>query len=290
MPAADSALLAAADLQPLPDAPPAGQQPAQAPTPPAASPAPAAADADGRAHPASDARAAAATAPPGDAPPAGAAPAPVRLPPPMHLEFEVSGQAKGFQYRASAELNWRHDGARYEAEQNVKAFLIGGRSQTSRGRVGPQGLQPERFGDKTRSEHAAHFDYAAQRITFSANTPAAPLHEGAQDRLSVFIQLGALLAAAPGRYPAGTQLTLPTASATSSTSWTFSVEGPQVLQLPVGEIAAVRLQRVPAADKPYDQKAELWLGVDLGYLPVRIRITQANGDWADLQLASHSAL
>lgn len=36
----------------------------------------------------------------------------------------------------------------------------------------------------------------------------------------------------------------------------------------------------------YDQKAELWLAPDMGYLPVRIKITQANGDFADLRLRS----
>ena len=30
--------------------------------------------------------------------------------------------------------------------------------------------------------------------------------------------------------------------------------------------------------------AELWLAPDMGYLPVRIKLTQANGDFADLLL------
>jgi hypothetical protein len=43
------------------------------------------------------------------------------------------------------------------------------------------------------------------------------------------------------------------------------------------------LQRLPRKD--YDQKAELWVAPALGYLPVRIKLTQANGDFADLQLS-----
>ena len=42
---------------------------------------------------------------------------------------------------------------------------------------------PERFADRSRSEKAAHFDAANQRIRFSNNAPDAELRPGAQDRL-----------------------------------------------------------------------------------------------------------
>ena len=110
---------------------------------------------------------------------------------------------------------------------------------------------------------------------------------GAQDRLSVFIQLGAMLAADPGRFVPGTQVTLTTVSARSADRWTFTIEGPETLDLPSGPTPVLKLQRLPRKD--YDQKAELWVAPALGYLPVRIRLTQANGDFADLQLRSSSA-
>ncbi|GKS96486.1 DUF3108 domain-containing protein [Acidovorax sp. SUPP2825] len=217
---------------------------------------------------------------------ASTTPPPARLPDPVRLEFEVSGQAKKFNYRASAELLWRHDGARYEARQEIKAFLIGARSQTSTGQVTASGLQPERFGDRARSEQAAHFNFGQGRVTFSANTPQAAIGAGAQDRLSVFIQLGALLAAAPERYPDGTQITLTTVGARYADRWTFTVEGTEMLDLPRGATPALKLQRLPR--KEYDQKAELWLAPSLGFLPARIRITQSNGDFADLRLSANA--
>ncbi len=213
-------------------------------------------------------------------------PPPVRLPPPTRLAFDVNGQAKKFAYQARAELLWQHDGSRYEARQELSVFLIGSRAQRSVGALTAQGLLPERFSDRSRSEQAAHFDYAKGRVTFSANTPEAPMGPGAQDRLSVFIQLGALLAADPDRFVPGTQVTLTTVSARSADRWTFSVEAPETLDLPVGSTPTLKLQRLPRKD--YDQKAELWVAPALGYLPVRIRITQANGDFADLQLRSSS--
>ena len=212
----------------------------------------------------------------------GAPPPPVRMPAPTRLTFDVSGQAKKFAYSARAELLWQHDGNRYEARQEISAFLVGARTQRSVGTVTEQGLLPEKFSDKSRSEQAAHFDYAKGRVTFSANTPDAAAGPGVQDRLSLFIQLGAMLAADPGRFVPGTQITLTTVSARSADRWTFTVEGPETLDLPAGPTPALKLLRLPRKD--YDQKAELWVAPGLGYLPVRIKLTQANGDFADLLL------
>lgn len=213
---------------------------------------------------------------------ASTTPPPVRIPSPTRLAFDVSGQAKKFAYSARAELLWQHDGNRYEARQEISAFLVGTRTQRSVGTVTAQGLLPEKFSDKSRSEQAAHFDYAKGRVTFSANTPDAAAGPGVQDRLSLFIQLGAMLAADPGRFAPGTQITLTTVSARSADRWTFTVEGPETLDLPAGPTPALKLLRLPRKD--YDQKAELWVAPGLGYLPVRIKLTQANGDFADLQL------
>eukprot|EP01037_Dinobryon_pediforme_P003023 gene3023-3064_t len=217
---------------------------------------------------------------------ASAPPPPVRMPAPTRLAFDVSGQAKKFAYSARAELLWQHDGNRYEARQEISAFLVGTRTQRSVGTVTEQGLLPEKFSDKSRSEQAAHFDYDKGRVTFSANTPDAAAGPGVQDRLSLFIQLGAMLAADPGRFAPGTQITLTTVSARSADRWTFTVEGPETLDLPAGPTPALKLLRLPRKD--YDQKAELWVAPGLGYLPVRIKLTQANGDFADLLLRASS--
>jgi hypothetical protein len=53
------------------------------------------------------------------------------------------------------------------------------------------------------------------------------------------------------------------------------------VSLPGGEVQAVKLTRAPRRD--YDQTAELWLAPQFGYLPVRIKITERNGDFVDQQ-------
>ena len=39
----------------------------------------------------------------------------------------------------------------------------------------------------------------------------------------------------------------------------------------------------------YDQKVEVWLAPQLGYLPARIRITETNGDSIDQQWSASEA-
>ena len=54
--------------------------------------------------------------------------------------------------------------------------------------------------------------------------------------------------------------------------------------MPYGDLPSIKLQRTPRRD--FDQRIELWLAPSLGYLPVRLRITNANGDWVDQLLRS----
>lgn len=53
--------------------------------------------------------------------------------------------------------------------------------------------------------------------------------------------------------------------------------------LPAGPVSARLLRREPR--HPHDSRVELWLAPALAHLPVRIRITQANGDVADQRLS-----
>lgn len=212
----------------------------------------------------------------------------VRVPAPLRMEFDVLGRSKKFQYRANAELLWQHDEQSYQARQEIKVLFLGSRTQSSKGDITPSGLRPLQFNDQSRREQTAQFDYESKLIRFNTNSPEAPLLPGTQDRLSIFIQLGALLAAAPERYPTGTRIQVTTAGGSNANQWTFRVEGTETLELPAGSFSTLKLQRLPRDNNDNDQQAELWLAPRLNYLPARIQLTQSNGDFADLRLSSHS--
>jgi hypothetical protein len=200
------------------------------------------------------------------------------LPASAKLIFKVL--ANKFPYSLSGELVWRQADQQYQASLSIGAFGQT-RTQTSRGHIGPNGLAPERFSDKYRSEVAAHFNWSQGKVTFSANTPDAPLLSGAQDRLSVLVQLAALVAGAPQQFPPATTLTLQTVGPRDADLWLFTVGNMEPLVLPGGTVQGLKLTRI--LRHQYDQQVEIWLAPSLGYLPARIRILESNGDFIDQQ-------
>jgi hypothetical protein len=212
---------------------------------------------------------------------------PVQVPDPVRLKYDVLGEVKGFNYNVSGELLWTVNGDQYDAKLEIRAFLLGSRTQTSRGRLTAQGLEPKRFGDKVRSEVAAHFEYDQRQVIFSANTPRAELLPGAQDHLSVFVQLASWVQANTKGFAEGSVIELQAVGPRDALPWRFTVQGMDRLKLPGGEIDALKLTRPPA--RPFDLSAEVWLAPTLGYLPARIKLTQDNGDFVDQQWVSSSA-
>ena len=208
---------------------------------------------------------------------------PAQPPASTRLDYAVTGRIKGIAYNAEGQLDWTVADGRYSARMEMKVFLLGSRVQTSTGRVGPSGLSPERFADKSRSEKAAHFDATTQRIRFSNNAPEAVLLPGAQDRLSLFLQIAGLLQARPQAYASGQTIEMPVVGTGDADLWRFVVGDEVTLSLPAGEMRARQVKRLPR--KEFDSTVEMWLAPGLHHLPVRLRVTQANGDVADQQLS-----
>lgn len=210
---------------------------------------------------------------------------PARLAASAQMSYQITGRFKGLTYHAQSELLWRNNGLNYETVMTISA-LIGSRSMSSQGLLSAEGLAPTRFADKGSSEVAAHFEPDKGQISFSANTPPVPWVKGVQDRASILIQLGALLAGSPGAFPAGASITLYTVGPRSADNWTFRVESQETLNLPFGELATLKLSRQLRHDN--DKKLELWYAPSLGYLPVRNKISEMNGDFVDQQLSALS--
>ena len=205
-------------------------------------------------------------------------------PAPVLLNYELSGTSKGVKYTANASISWKHQDNSYQLRHEIKAFLFGNRSQTSAGQIGAAGLLPTRFGDQFRQEQAAHFDRAKGILIYSANTPSQAIEEGAQDRVSLFVQLAGAMAGTPSLRAEGQQFGFQVVSAKQADMWTFAVLGPEKIKLPLGEVDSLKIHRIPRNE--YDQKLELWLSPSHGYVPARLRITQANGDVIEETLKS----
>ena len=182
---------------------------------------------------------------------------------------------------------WKSDGVNYEIRLQATALFLNLFTQVSTGKIGAQGIEPERFSDKrlNRSEQAAHFERDKSRITFSSNRPSIALQRGAQDRASVPLQLAALLAGSPERYEqAGNSISVQVASTGDADEWVFSVDGIEGINVPAGTGLAMRLTRKPRGE--FDPRLEVWFAPQLNFMPVRIKQTESNGNVVDLLLRS----
>jgi hypothetical protein len=202
----------------------------------------------------------------------------------MRLNYDVKAQGKGLTLDGKGFLAWRHDGREYEARWEVANLLLGTRVQRSAGSIGADGLNPKRFSDKARHEEATHFERDKGKVVFSNNRPEADWAPGIQDKLSVMIQLGALVAGSPAQHRPGTSIAVPVAGTRDVDTWVFNVEGEEDLALPGGNVHALRLVRAPRKD--YDQKVELWLAPGMDYAPVRLRLTNPDGQTVEQRWSS----
>ena len=202
-----------------------------------------------------------------------------QVPSSARLKYKGSGTKGVLLLPVSAELLWSREGRSYDAR--LELGLLGfSRVQTSKGVIGPRGLEPLRFGDKTRSEEAAHFQRAKGIVSFSANGPDAPLTPLAQDQLSIYMQLASMWSANPQRFRPGMQLPFQLVEIHRSGNRVFTVGATEPLKVQGREMVATRLVCEPSLD--YDNRVEVWLASALEFLPARIRMTQANGDEVDI--------
>jgi len=206
-----------------------------------------------------------------------------QLPPPALLEYTLEGMDRGLHYRASSTLQWQYNEQRYDLSLTVQAFLLGTRQWRSSGQLGPDGLLPERLSDKRKSEVAANFDRLNQQVIFSSNKPSVPLLAGAQDQISLFVQLGGAVNTTPDRFAPGITLNVQTVTPRSADLWRITLVSEEQLVFQ-GQSHLTR-HWVCAPRGPYDSRLEFWTDPALTGLPVRILITQANGSYIDMHLS-----
>ena len=209
----------------------------------------------------------------------------------IQINYKLTGQERGLNYYASGYLKWQVKPANssprnYEAELNVRAFLIGSRVWRSQGVLTGDGLAPKRYSDTWRSERAAHFDPDLRQISFSGNTPSAPLQAGAQDQVSLFIQMAAAVVAQ--NFKTDTELNIQTATSRDAVNWRLTYKSDEPIEVKGERLETQKWVCLPRGK--YDSQIELWLSKSHGGMPVRIKITQVSGNFIDMEMSSIEAL
>jgi len=147
----------------------------------------------------------------------------------------------------------------------------------SAGQLAPEGLRPERYSEKTStsSERATHFDAAHAQVIFSNNSPSQPLLAGMQDRLSILIQLGGLLAAQTPLPAAGSSIDVPVATLSQAGVWHFEIAGLDASATPDQKTGPwLKVEHHPS--QAWEPDLIIWYDTQY-FLPARIQTTYTNG-------------
>lgn len=145
----------------------------------------------------------------------------------------------------------------------------------SQGRLTAGGLRPERFAmTRTRRgetvEARAHLDWGAGRLTYGrpAHPHTVALPAASQDIVSFILQL-ALNPPAQGR------IHLPITNGVRFETYELEVLAEERIETPLGLLVALPLKQVR---RDGAESIEVWLAVEHGYLPVKVRFLDREGN------------
>jgi hypothetical protein len=174
------------------------------------------------------------------------------------------------------------DGRTYHISSEAKGKGIiaslyrGAIRRSAHGTVSPQGLRPAEYQDQRADKEPTRvqFDWNRKTITlhYDGKAETIPMPANALDRLSFFYQFAFIPP------PAG-ELHVTAVDGKGTTQFNFLAPVREKLMTPLGELDTVKLTKRP--DGPNDKQTEVWLAPALHNLPVRVLVTDNNGNKAD---------
>jgi hypothetical protein len=210
--------------------------------------------------------------------PVAVAPRELALPHQVDIRYSVTMGDGGFVIgRSVHEL--RHDDKTYSLRSTTETTGLAGLFKPiklvhqSEGEIDAGGLRPREFRIERNGvvDESARFDWSAGQVSLSARQRAFPLEPGAQDMLSMFCQL----ALTPINGPT---VALPVVTGKKVERYEFEVLGEESVTTGLGEMKAIHLRTQAATGV---EATEVWLGLSVSRLPVRIRHTDRKGEVFD---------
>ena len=205
----------------------------------------------------------------------------VDVPPPATITMDVARiDADGTRWSGEAQLKWlfNDDSYRIEFEAGIRIVFtrVNLAVLTSEGALAATGFAPLKMTEKRRGRAltATHFDWAHDRITFSASQKTVLLKPGAQDKASVPLQLAAIARGDPAQLSGDIDILV--GEDRDAVPFRFVVVGQEEIDTRLGKLQTVHLSR-PPKEGSYRSRLDIWLAPDRGWYPVQIRNSEANG-------------
>ena len=187
----------------------------------------------------------------------------LRLPASARLSYTAPGRPDGQAY-----LDWRSDDNGYSLELDG---ILGRLS--SRGIGGDTGIAPA-LATETRTDGSTStsFDATTGEVRFQGGGNPAPGAVGMQDRASVLVQLAAIALGRPEQLQ--NEIRIVVAGGSRVAVERYQVLGQEDVDTGIGRMQAWHLARLAA---PGEARLELWLAPSQDWLPVRLRLSGADG-------------
>jgi Protein of unknown function (DUF3108) len=263
-------------------------RPRTVPAPIESAPAPEPAPAVSDPAPAAAAAAPAPTVEPAPPPAAAAAPAPrIEAPASARLEYTVVSQnaKESNPIYGKGTITWNvfdgHYATDLQAAAEILIFKLSVLASHSDGTIGPAGLAPDRYVEspRKRATVATNFNRdERQSITFSASAASMPLEPGAQDRLSVLFQIGAIVTGDPSKATTGASFEIPVAGVRGDVeTWRLDFLSRETVFTGVGPVPTVHLQKA-ARPGTNDRTIDVWVATANGGYPARVLYTEPSGN------------
>ncbi|HSY26444.1 MAG TPA: DUF3108 domain-containing protein [Burkholderiaceae bacterium] len=210
------------------------------------------------------------------------------LPPSANLGYSIQAQQSGLQLSGNAVWKWVATDSTFKIDTETRAMLVGKiLDAKSEGEIDDFGLAPTRFTDKRFRKDATTttFNHDSKLISFSTNADTYPIKGGEQDRNSAIWELIAVARGAHGKFKDDTVWDFFVAGQHDAEVWSFKVDKQESIRTPMGNLSAVHVVKLPAANSK-GQQVDIWLAPSLEWYPVRLRYTEPNGDYVEQMLNS----
>ena len=204
------------------------------------------------------------------------------------INVKISGYFRG-KVTGSGSVTWQRQAEKYQARVSA-SFGIGGFTMTSQGSVTDAGLNPQIFEESIVGRlRSARFEDDAITIGSGKRIPRTGLPGGLgtgtfQDSASQFVELA-------WRFATGRAMLAPNSTVTywlgrpeGLYQYIYDISGPEPMALSkFGTVNTWHLTPRPIPGlKPDAIYGEIWIAPSLQYLPVKIRMRNAQGVYLDL--------
>jgi len=212
----------------------------------------------------------------------------LNLPPPMELNYAIRANIRGLTLDGQGTIQWTRNRDAYKLFFETRAAPVGALlAESSEGTIDKYGFAPDIFTLKRFRKEAVSivFDRQAGQVQFVGDVPPHQLQGGEQDRLSVLWQLLSVARTTPARFKPGSTWTFPVLGQRNSEVWSFQALETQRIRTPLGEYNVLHVARM-VPENSGAQYMDIWLAPSLEWFPVKLRISEKNGDYIEQSIES----